>query len=54
MSARSAAVNLPLYMDMPPLLLLMAPEITKGAFAPLRILFMLGGMPWQLLQVLAV
>ncbi len=54
MSVNSALMNLPEYnIPMPPIFPLMALRMTLGALAPLRILFLLGGVPWQLPQVLA-
>lgn len=49
----SAELSLPASMPMPPVLLLMAFWIFVGLLAPLLILLVDGGMPWQAWQLVA-
>jgi hypothetical protein len=53
MSANCEGLNLPMYDPIAPTPL-MALLMVLGELAPFRIKFKLGGIPWQLLQVLAM
>ena len=44
---------MPLYMPIPPVLLLMALRMRSGLLAPLSTFWLLGGVPWHAKQVLA-